>query len=455
VVETLRIRKPKRSLTGLAQPEVSQVPKLSQRVPALRHHKSDDRAVVTLGGKDVYLGRYGTKESRDSYERLIGEYLANGRTLPASVAPAPAGPTVAELILAYWRNAKVYYASPHSGELRSIKLALGKLRRLYGSCPVAAFGPLALKAVRDAMVKAGWSRKYVNGQVGRLKRCFRWGVGQEMVPPSIWHGLQAVDGLRLGRTMARETQPVKPVREELVEATLPLVSAQVAAMIRLQLLTGARAGEIILLRGQDLDTSIASLWVYCPEKHKTLHHGHDRHIYVGPRAQEILRPFLKPDEPGAYVFASSEAERARHTERSEKRVTPVQPSQVERRKAARRHRRARPPGDRYEVASYRRAIARACDAAFPPPAPFGRREKESARQWKARLTEKERGALMAWRRQHRWHPHQLRHNAATRLRKEFGLEAAQVILGHRTLAVTEIYAEKNIAAAQEIMAKGG
>jgi len=43
----------------------------------------------------------------------------------------------------------------------------------------------------------------------------------------------------------------------------------------------------------------------------------------------------------------------------------------------------------------------------------------------------------------RWHPHQLRHNAATQLRKEYGLEAAQVILGHKTITVTQVYAEKN------------
>jgi integrase len=60
-----------------------------------------------------------------------------------------------------------------------------------------------------------------------------------------------------------------------------------------------------------------------------------------------------------------------------------------------------------------------------------------------------------WRAEHSWHPHQLRHSAATRLRREYGLEAAQVILGHRTLAVTEIYAEKNVAAAQRIMAEVG
>jgi site-specific recombinase XerC len=59
------------------------------------------------------------------------------------------------------------------------------------------------------------------------------------------------------------------------------------------------------------------------------------------------------------------------------------------------------------------------------------------------------------RREHRWHPHQLRHSAATRIRKEHGLEAAQVILGQRTISATQIYAEANVELARQIMRKVG
>ena len=52
-------------------------------------------------------------------------------------------------------------------------------------------------------------------------------------------------------------------------------------------------------------------------------------------------------------------------------------------------------------------------------------------------------------------PNQLRHNAGTFLRKEFGLDAAQVVLGHRSAAVTEIYAELDQLKAADIMAKIG
>ena len=54
-----------------------------------------------------------------------------------------------------------------------------------------------------------------------------------------------------------------------------------------------------------------------------------------------------------------------------------------------------------------------------------------------------------------WHPHQLRHNAATMLRKEFGLEVARIILGHRSPAITEAYAEMDHQKAIEVIARIG
>ena len=111
----------------------------------------------------------------------------------------------------------------------------------------------------------------------------------------------------------------------------------------------------------------------------------------------------------------------------------------------------RRPKDRYDVASYRRAIARACDEAFPPPAPLARQEKETAKGWEARLTPAQREELAAWQRRHRWHPHQLRHNAATLAESKFTLEHAQAVLGHTTPAITATYANARHLKAQEVM----
>ena len=54
-----------------------------------------------------------------------------------------------------------------------------------------------------------------------------------------------------------------------------------------------------------------------------------------------------------------------------------------------------------------------------------------------------------------WHPHQLRHNAATRLRKEFDLDTARAVLGHASMAITEVYAERDGTKASEAMGRVG
>ncbi len=107
------------------------------------------------------------------------------------------------------------------------------------------------------------------------------------------------------------------------------------------------------------------------------------------------------------------------------------------------------------MTSYCHAVARACDKAFPPPAPLGQREDETRRVWWGRLTADERQKVTAWRKAHRWHPNQLRHAHGTAVRERYCLEGAQVALGHERADVTQVYAEKNLALADRIAAEMG
>lgn len=62
-----------------------------QSLPKYRKHRASGQAVVTLNGKDFYLGPHGTRASKAEYDRLLGEWLAAGRQLPAEAedeAPA-------------------------------------------------------------------------------------------------------------------------------------------------------------------------------------------------------------------------------------------------------------------------------------------------------------------------------------------------------------------------------
>src|SRR5207249_4170009 len=80
---------------------------------------------------------------------------------------------------------------------------------------------------------------------------------------------------------------------------------------------------------------------------------------------------------------------------------------------------------------------------------------EKRRGWLTRLTAEQRMELKAWWKAHRFHPHQLRHTAATRWRKEFGAEATLVLLGDRTTRMVDIYGEKDRAISSRIMEKIG
>ena len=75
------------------------MPVLTHAFPKYRRHRGSGQAVVTISGKDHYLGPHGTKASKILYDRLILEWLAAGRPM-AQQAP-PSEITVKE-VLAKW-----------------------------------------------------------------------------------------------------------------------------------------------------------------------------------------------------------------------------------------------------------------------------------------------------------------------------------------------------------------
>jgi integrase len=363
--------------------------------------------------------------------------LLNVNSAARARPPGRRAISITRLCRRYLEHANSYYARKDgsiSTEAKTIEAALRPLRELYARNPAADFGPRKLKLVREHMVALGWCRRYINHQVGRIKQMFRWATENELIPPSVFHAIQPVAGLRAGRSAARESEPVRPVPNELIDAMLPFVSTQVRAMVRLQVLTGMRSGEVVIMRSCDIDQTVQP-WLYRPFRHKTEHHGHERLVFLGPQAQEEIRPFLRPDVPEKFLFSAADAERERLRRLHETRVTPI--AYGNRPGTNRKRRPKKQPGERYDVHSYRRAIKYACLRAFPIPDELDETDSR------------------AWRRSHSWHPHQLRHNAATRLRRDFGLDVAQVVLGHKTLAVTQVYAERDVESARRVMGAAG
>jgi integrase len=412
--------------------------------------------VVTLsdglcGRKDVLLGKYDTPESRGEYVRVISEWEARSRRLP-SPPPAEACLSINEVALAYWQFASDYYGferRKRTGTEQCLRYALSVIKELYGHTEAKGFGPLALKACRRHMVEMGWSRSYVNAQVDRIRRMFKWAASEELIPGTVPQNLATVEGLRKGKTEAREGKKVRPVPPEDIDATIPYLPPVIRAMVQLQLLTGCRPSEVCSIRPVDIDMR-KPCWVYRPQRHKTEHHDIERNILIGPKAQEILRPYLGT-KLDAYCFSPVDSEATRNAAKRAARNTPLTPSQ-----RARKPKRnpKRPKRDRYDETSYRNAVYRACDKAFPPPVPLARLKGETRRAWLARLTGDQKAELQAWQKAHHWHPNRLRHNRATELRRH-GLDVTKTILGHTKVETAQIYAEKDLAAAMELVSRIG
>lgn len=420
------------------------MPRSTKSVPRYRKHKASGHAVVTLNGRDYYLGPHGSVASRVEYDRLIAEWLANNRQLPPNEAPFPCL-TINELILAYWHHVEGYYVKDGrpTSEQSNIKQAMKRLRRLYGLTVAAEFGPLALKTVRQTMIQDGYVRTSINKNIDRIKQMFRWATAEELVPATVYQGLRAVAGLKCGRTEAREPERVQPVADSLVDAIRAFVPRQVWAMIELQRLCGMRPGEVVIMRACDIDMD-GDVWLYRPASHKTQHHGHERIVELGPRAQQTIKLFLQTDLAG-YLFSPADVVAEIRAQRHRNRKTPL--SCGNRPGSNRKTNPRCAPGAHYTTASYRRAITRAITTAFPHP--------ELAKLRKCDLTPDQKEELRRWHKNYHWHPHQLRHTFGTRVRKAYGLETAKVLLGQRTLSATEVYAEIDRRKAADIMARIG
>jgi integrase len=414
------------------------------RIPSYRRHKQSGQAIVTLtdglgNRRDVLLGKYGTAASHAEYDRVTSEWKAGGRRAlkPTATSGAVVTPdiTIAELLLRFLDHAKEHYRYADGGptnELGNFQLSFRPLNYLYGGTLASDFGPLALKSIRQIMIDGYEHRKYgsqrslsrgvINQRVGRIRSMFKWAVENQLIHESVWRALEAVAGLQRGRSSARETQPIKPVPEAFVNQTLPYLLPPVAAMARLQLLAGMRPGEVVIMRAIDIDMS-GKVWLYRPGSdqgpdgaHKTAYRGHKRVIALGPRAQAIVRDFLKTDVQ-AFLFTPRDAMEWRMQQLRAARKTKVQPSQVCRKsKRPKKHLR-----DHYGVRAYGLAIQRACVKADVP----------------------------------HWHPHQLRHTKATEIRREFGIDVARAVLGHRSPVVTEVYAELDAGKAMAAMERLG
>lgn len=328
------------------------------------------------------------------------------------------------LVNAYEVYTNTYYRRPDgtpTGEHMNIKYAVDAFAELFGGTPVEEIAAKSLKTYQAHLVEANICRNVINQRCNIIRRMIKWGVAELDVSGAVLASLQAAEGLKAGRSKARESDPVKPVSEDTIAKTLEYLFPQVAAMVRVQWFTACRPSEVCIMRPIDIDMN-QDVWVYTPGsdvgahgRHKNAHHGHNRFIFLGPGSKKVIKPFLQRDVT-AYMFTPTEADIHRRRRRHAERKTPMscgnKPKGV---------------GDQvrfspcYNRRSYAQAIRRAAIAAKLAP----------------------------------WSPNRLRHTALTRIRKEAGLDAARGVAGHQRVETTQIYAERDYEQTMTLMRRIG
>ncbi|TWU08835.1 Tyrosine recombinase XerC [Symmachiella macrocystis] len=358
------------------------------RRPGYNLHKPSGQARTQINGVEHWLGKHNSHESRRRYRELIEQWKADRKDQSVGLRPDI---TVGDLVQRYRAFAHDHYRKNgrQTSEVSALESVLRVIEKSHSKTYAADFGPKALIQVRDKMIALGWKRISVNKQAGRIRRMFKWAASEELLSSSVYHDLMTVQGLESGRSCAVESTPVTPVPVDTLTAILPHLRPPVAAMVQLQLLTAMRPGEVLHMRAEEVDCW-GDVWEYRPGSHKTEHHGKTRVIFIGPKAQKIIEPFLNATETG-YVF--------RPTMRNNK----------------------LPANRPYGRDSYRNAIKRACE--------------------KAEVDD--------------FHPHRIRHTAATALRQQGDVETSKIILGHATIAMTEVYAERDHSKARDVMKQLG
>lgn len=401
----------------------------SVSAPKYRLHKGSGQAVVKIAGKTFYLGKHGTAESQQRYRQTLADHWSKPNEAPKPVARVIGEVvTIARLAIEFAKDCQRKHGDKPEWK-HQIRPVLKEIRETYGHLPAGEFGPVRLKNFRQSLVDRGLCRQVVKRKTNYVVRMFKHGVEDEYIPVEYWQRLLAVRPVEMGSSKRKKRWSVDV---DLVLATQRELTPILRDMVEVQRLTGTRPSEICSIRPCDIDRT-NHVWIYTPASHKTEHHGHNRIIPIGPKAQAILLKYLLRDAQ-AFCFTPAEAYDQHYKQRCAARTTPAHHGN---RPKPRKPKSFRP---KYNHNSYRRAIERAALRAFPIPDDIKDNE-EKMEEWKERYV---------------WKPNQLRKSAATEARREMGLEVAQMLLGHASKTTTErFYAEMASERAVEFAQKFG
>ncbi len=425
-------------------------------LPAMRLDSRTGHARVRINGKTHWLGPWGSPQTQDRFDTLMAAYIASGRrsvdagltvmgrtiatvqsvqpqTVPAAPAPRPAPPdatgglTVGELARAWLADIEATRPDYRTTSLWHGAIAASRAIRPFAAMPVTAFGSRALVEVQKHLVggmatsngkeRKPLSRRYINDIIGRVRQLFHWGVLNELVPDDRVKALEIVPTLAKGQTAARDNPARKPVKPSIVRATLPYLTQEVADLIWFMRLTGCRPSEARRMKMCRIRDQHKPVWRYVPKRHKTSHHGKQRHIAIGPQAQAIVLAHVAGRSDREYVFTPERSVPARKPRDGVVSMIPRKPSPR--------------VGKRFDRNAILRAVTRAIEKANKA------REQEGL-------------PLLP-----HWTPYQLRYTRLREIRKAGGREAAQAIAGHSRATMTDHYAPANWGKAAQAALRNG
>lgn len=345
---------------------------------------------VRVNGTQFRLGKASDSEvtARKNYAQFMIRYAANPNLGRKTVL----GMTLTELVVQFLRSDE----SPKGIQHRQKYKQLGPIFE-------AAFGRIVPAAAYDAEThrefkafligKKTYCRWTINDFLARVRRLLKFGRSRKICPSDNVAEVVDVPGVRQGD--ARESICRTPANVADVMKTLPFLPMELIPMVRVQLLTGARAGELLTMRPAEIERSSCP-WLYIPKRHKGQWRGKSREIWLGPRSREILTARIEQIDEHEFMF-SPQRSRPNRTGRLA-------------------------PRPHYSRHSYSHAIQDACERAGVTP----------------------------------WTSHQLRHRCGTEVRVAMGEEYAQAILGHAPAGVTGRYTrEAYVRLAKEAAEKMG
>ena len=351
-------------------------------------------AAVYLNGKTIYLGHYGSPESKIAYTRFVAQHKSETALY---VPEDKTNVTVKALALSYLDHVQGTISSQSYGHNRS---AIRALLPLYGDDTlVGSFTPSCLKLFRQELIHSKrLCRKMINNHTRRIVSMFSWGVEEELVLPNTEAALKAVKSLPEGYPGTFDHPEREDVPDEIIIRTLPFMPPVVQAMVKVQRLTGMRPGEVFKMKVGEIDKKAdPELWLYRLPTHKTQKKTkRKKSVWLSTIEQALIAPYLENKSPDAAVFSHQTAQKQ-----------------------------SRRCNEFYNKDSYRNAVVAAIDKANQV------------------LPDEEKIP--------HWTPYQLRHSASSAMEvEEDGIDKAQALLGHTTPNMTAKYNHRQMQKAKKL-----